>query len=96
MPNPHPSSRPDAAPDVAWGTAAEIAATVTDGEMTATAVVDQHGRVYGVEGLRVVDISIMPTIVGRGPAATAVMIAERVAALHETEARSAHTEVDST
>jgi choline dehydrogenase-like flavoprotein len=44
-----------------------------------TAVVDQHCRVHGVEGLRVVDISIMPEIIRRGPAATAVMIAERAA-----------------
>ena len=41
MPNQRPSSRPDATPDLAWGTAAEIAAAVTDGGMTATAVVDQ-------------------------------------------------------
>ena len=41
MPNPRPSSRPDAASDMAWGTAAEIAAAVADGAMTATAVVDQ-------------------------------------------------------
>jgi choline dehydrogenase-like flavoprotein len=51
----------------------------------ATAVVDQHGRVHGVEGLRVADISIMPTIVRRGPAATAVMIGERMAELMNDE-----------
>jgi choline dehydrogenase-like flavoprotein len=45
------------------------------------AVVDQHCRVRGVEGLRVVDISVMPTIVRRGTAATAVMIGERAAEL---------------
>jgi choline dehydrogenase-like flavoprotein len=45
-----------------------------------TAVVDALCRVYGVEGLRVADTSIIPTI-HRGPAATAVMIGERVAAL---------------
>jgi choline dehydrogenase len=43
------------------------------------AVVDQLGRVHGVEGLRVLDISISPTIVRRGPSATAVMIGERSA-----------------
>ncbi len=47
----------------------------------ATSVVDQHCRVHGVEGLRVADISIMPSIIRRGPAATAVMIGERVADL---------------
>jgi len=50
-----------------------------------TAVVDQRGRVHGVEGLRVADISIMPEITRRGPAATAVMIGERIAALMETD-----------
>jgi choline dehydrogenase-like flavoprotein len=48
-----------------------------------TVVVDQTCRVYSVEALRVVDISIMPTITRRGPAATAVMIAERSADLIE-------------
>lgn len=48
------------------------------------AVVDQRGRVHGVEGLRVADISIVPRI-RRGPAATAVMIGERMAALIDDE-----------
>jgi choline dehydrogenase len=43
------------------------------------AVVDERCRVHGVEGLRVVDTSIMPTLVRRGPAATAMMIGERAA-----------------
>jgi len=46
-----------------------------------TAVVDTQCRVHGVEGLRVADISIIPRIPSRGPAATAVMIGERVAAM---------------
>ncbi|MCS5733678.1 GMC family oxidoreductase [Herbiconiux daphne] len=44
------------------------------------AVVDQHGRVRGVTGLRIADTSILPTAPRRGPAATAVLIGERVAA----------------
>lgn len=44
-----------------------------------TAVVDQQCRVYGVEGLRIADISVMPEIISRGPHCTAIMIAERVA-----------------
>jgi choline dehydrogenase len=44
-----------------------------------TAVVDQEFRVYGIEGLRVVDLSAMPTLVRRGPNATAIMMAERAA-----------------
>jgi choline dehydrogenase-like flavoprotein len=43
------------------------------------AVVDQYCRVYGVEGVRVVDTSIMPQVVRRCPANTAVMIGERAA-----------------
>lgn len=43
-----------------------------------SAVVDQFGRVYGVEGLRVADTSIFPKIPSRGPNATAVMTGERI------------------
>jgi choline dehydrogenase-like flavoprotein len=43
----------------------------------AMAVVDQYCRVRGVEGLRVVDTSVLPTAPSRGPAATAVLIGER-------------------
>jgi choline dehydrogenase len=42
------------------------------------AVVDQYCRVRGVERLRVVDTSVLPTAPSRGPAATAVLIGERV------------------
>lgn len=42
-----------------------------------SAVVDQHLRVYGVEGLRVADTSVFPEILSCGPNATAVMIGER-------------------
>ena len=45
-----------------------------------TAVVDQYCRVRGVEGLRVVDTSVLPTAPSRGPAATAVLIGERASA----------------
>lgn len=45
------------------------------------AVVDQELRVHGVEGLRVADNSVMPTLLHRGPAATAIMIGERAADL---------------
>jgi len=44
-----------------------------------TAVVDQHCLVHGIQGLRVVDASIMPDVVRANTAATTVMIAERVA-----------------
>jgi choline dehydrogenase len=48
-----------------------------------SAVVDQYGRVHGVEGLRVADLSICPTNVRRGPAATAVLIGERIAGFYD-------------
>lgn len=53
----------------------------------ATAVVDPRGRVYGVQGLRVADLSIMPTLTRRGPHASAIMIGERMAAFMADEAR---------
>jgi choline dehydrogenase len=43
------------------------------------AVVDQHGRVKGVEGLRVADASIMPDCIRANTNATTIMIGERVA-----------------
>lgn len=52
-------------------------------------VVDQYGRVRGVQGLRVADTSILPTVVSRGPAATAIMIGERVADFIASGARQA-------
>lgn len=45
------------------------------------AVVDHELRVYGVEGLRVVDTSVFPNITSRGPHATSMMIGERLAHL---------------
>jgi predicted dehydrogenase (TIGR03970 family) len=45
------------------------------------AAVDQELRVRGVTGLRVVDTSVMPEVVSRGPAASAVMLGERAAKL---------------
>ena len=41
--------------------------------------VDQLGRVRGLEGLRIVDTSILPDLPSRGPAYMAVAIAEHLA-----------------
>ncbi len=43
------------------------------------AVVDQYCRVHGLEGLRVVDASVMPDIVRANTNATVIMMAERAA-----------------
>ncbi|WP_296233085.1 choline dehydrogenase [uncultured Pseudomonas sp.] len=43
------------------------------------AVVDNQGRVHGVQGLRVVDASIMPEIITGNLNATTIMMAEKIA-----------------
>jgi choline dehydrogenase len=43
------------------------------------AVVDQYGRVHGLEGLRVVDASIIPDVVRANTNATTIMIGECLA-----------------
>jgi choline dehydrogenase len=43
------------------------------------AVVDEHCRVHQVEGLRVVDASVMPSVPRAAPNLTCIVIAERAA-----------------
>ena len=43
------------------------------------AVVDQQGRVHGLEGIRVADASIMPDCIRANTNATTIMIGEKIA-----------------
>jgi len=55
------------------------------------AVVDSRGAVRGIDGLRVVDASIMPVVVSVALNPTTIMIAERIAkAVYGTEAGPRH------
>ena len=62
------------------GTARHVSGTCKMGpKIDPKAVVDQYCRVWGVEGLRVADPSILPNVTRANTNATAIMTAERVA-----------------
>ena len=61
-----------------WSTSQHLCGTAPMGTGEGS-VVDPQCRVYGVEGLQVVDGSVLPRIPSRGPHATIAMLAHRAA-----------------
>jgi choline dehydrogenase len=51
------------------------------------AVVDDQLRVHGMQGLRVIDASVMPAVTSTNTNAPTIMIAEKGAAMIKTAAR---------
>ena len=66
--------------DPAWSTSQHLCGTAPMGrDGDEHAVVDPHCRVRGVDGLWVIDGSVLPAPLSRGPHETIAMIAHRAA-----------------
>jgi choline dehydrogenase-like flavoprotein len=63
-----------------WSTSQHLCGTAPMGSVgDPLAVVDPHCRVHGIDGLWVIDGSVLPTIPSRGPHATIAMLGHRAA-----------------
>lgn len=66
--------------ETAWSTSQHLCGSTPMGEEgDPAAVVDQRCRVHGIDGLWVIDGSVLPTITSRGPHASIVMLGHRAA-----------------
>ena len=75
--------------EASWGTSQHLCGSARMGrDGDPAAVVDNQCRVFGVDGLWVVDGSILPAITSRGPHATIVMVGHRAAEFIEYRPRS--------
>jgi choline dehydrogenase len=64
----------------AWSTSQHLCGSAPMGAQgDPAAVVDQQCRVHGIDGLWVIDGSVLPTITSRGPHASIVMLGHRAA-----------------
>jgi len=64
----------------AWSTSQHLCGSAPmGGEGDPEAVVDQRCRVHGIDGLWVIDGSVLPVITSRGPHASIVMLGHRAA-----------------
>ena len=79
---------PDAADEELWSYISEQTMTIYHPTSSCAIgpVVDSHLRVHGVGGLRVIDASVMPTIVRGNTNAATIMIAEKAADLIREDA----------
>jgi predicted dehydrogenase (TIGR03970 family) len=71
--------------DPAWSTSQHLCGSAPMGlESDPRAVVDHRCRVYGIDGLWVIDGSVLPVITSRGPHASIVMLAHRATEFVQT------------